>query len=190
MKKTISLLSFLFYSVFLFAQVSKPATPENAFGDALSKVVIDFAANFNTVQGNKMPADVEADCFKSKVCLPGALGCKIMRYRSVEDKSASWQAFMYAGESYEEALKMYKKLYGLVKKTVIKGIDGGSFDGKMETVDESVGFAVTPLRLKTKGKRYKNLIADIEITSNYSGWQVQLNIYTKKAEADGNSPEQ
>jgi hypothetical protein len=170
------------------AQPAKPLTGDAAFSESLSKIVLDFTYNFINIQGAKMPVDVDADSYRSKVCIPGAIGCKVMRYHSVEDKSASWQSALYAGDSFDEALKAYKKIFGQVKKTSVKGIDATpcGFDGKMDAVDENVGFAVSSLRLKTKDRRYQNLVAEVEITSGYTGWEVRLNVYTKKliAESD------
>jgi hypothetical protein len=160
----------------------KPAPNDAAFSDALSKVVQDFTSNFIHIQGEKMPADVDADTYKSKVCIPAAIGCKIMRYRSAQDKTASWQAGLYDGENFEEAVKIYKKVFSQVKKTSIKGVatSAAGFDGKLQNVDENVGFAVSTLRLKTTNKTYKDLVAEVEITSNFTGWEVRLNVYTKK----------
>jgi hypothetical protein len=105
-----------------------------------------------------------------------------MRYRSAQDKTASWQAGLYDGESFEEAVKIYKKVFSQVKKTSIKGVavSAAGFDGKLQNVDENVGFAVSTLRLKTTNKTYKDLVAEVEITSNFTGWEVRLNVYTKK----------
>ena len=182
MKKLFALLFLSGIVSFVFAQQTKPVSADAVFAENINKVVLDFTHNFINIQGGKIPADVDIDSYKSKVCLPGALGCKIMRYRSVEDKTASWQAGLYEGESFNDALKFYKKVYAQIKKSPVKGIDAtaASFDGKMETVDENVGFGVSTLRLKTKNKLYKNLVAEVEITSNYTGWEVRLNIYTKK----------
>lgn len=185
MKKILSLFILCIACLTAAAQTTaaaKPPSADAAFTETLSKVVQDFTFNFVNIQGAKMPAEVDADSYQSKVCMPGSLGCKVMRYRSVEDKSASWQAAVYAGDSFEEALKAYKKTFGLVKKTAVKGIDAAptGFDGKMDAVDENVGFAVSSLRLKTKDKRYTNMVAEIEITSGYTGWEVHLNVYTKK----------
>ena len=181
MKKICCLLFFSGIVSFAFAQQPKTASSDAVFSETINKVVLDFTHNFINIQGGKIPADVDADAYKSNVCVPGALGCKIMRYHSVEDKSANWQAGLYEGESFAEALKMYKKVFGQLKKTPVKGIDNTptGFDGKMESVDENVGFAVCSLRLKTKNKLYKSLVAEVEITSNYTGWEVHLNIYTK-----------
>lgn len=182
MRKTLFILLLSGITAFASAQQQKPVSADAAFSDALNKVVQDFPSNFIHIQGAKMPADVDADSYKSKVCIPAALGCKIMRYRSVEDKTANWQAGLYEGESFEEALKVYKKTFSQVKKTAVRGVAtaAAGFDGKMETVDENIGFAVSTLRLKTTNKTYKDMVAEVEITSNYTGWEVRLNVYTKK----------
>ncbi len=185
MKKALFLFVVIFTCMQITAQTIKPAKPLNAdalFSEALSKVVQDFTFNFVNIQGARMPAEVDADTYRSKICMPAALGCKIMRYHSVEDKSASWQAVLYAGENFEEALKVYKKAFTQVKKTAVKniGVSTAGFDGKLDAVDENVGFAVSSLRLKTTDSHYKNLVAEIEMVSGYTGWEVQLNVYTKK----------
>ncbi|MBL0359120.1 MAG: hypothetical protein IPP72_20640 [Chitinophagaceae bacterium] len=182
MKKILSVIVFAATCFIATAQIKKPVSADAAFSESLSKIVLDFTYNFINIQGSRMPAEVDADTYQSKVCLPGALGCKVMRYHSVEDKSANWQAAVYAGDSFEEAVKMYKKIFGQIKKTSVKGIAaaGSGFDGKMDAVDENVGFAVSSLRLKTKDKRYINMVAEVEITSGYTGWEVHLNVYTKK----------
>jgi hypothetical protein len=185
MKKIFATLFFSLVFAIGFAQQPaqpKPVSADAAFSEALNKVVQDFTSNFIHIQGEKMPADVDADTYKSKVCVPGALGCKIMRYRSAQDKTANWQAGLYEGENFSEALKFYKKIIAQVKKTSVRGVaaSGAGFDGKTENVDENVGFAVTTLRMKTTNKTYKDLVAEVEMNSNFTGWEVRLNVYTKK----------
>ncbi len=188
MKKILSLLIAAAASLSLTAQTSattaKTPSADALFSDAISKVVLDFTHNFLNIQGNKLPAEADADTYRSKACPPAAIGCRVMRYRSVQDKSASWQAAMYTGESFDEALKAYKKLFGQVKKTTVKGIEGGTFEGTLETVDENVGFASSTLRLKTKDRHYKDMVAEVAITSTYTNWEVSINIYTKKQIAE------
>ncbi len=185
MKKTMILLIFSAAALCSKAQLVKTTSQDYGFGDALNKIVAGFSTNFLSIQGDKLPAEIDADTYRSTVCLPGALGCKIMRYHSLEDQSASWQAGIYGGGNYDEALKLYKKTFGLIKKTRVKTSDpaGNSFEGQLENVDENVRFSVSSLRLKTNDQLYKNLVAEVELISNYNGWEVHLNIYTKKAEA-------
>lgn len=193
MKKTVFslLLTICCYAVFAQQQQPKAPSPDAAFSDVLNKVVQDYASNFIHIQGDKMPADIDADTYKSKVCMPAAVGCKVMRYRSAQDKSANWQAGFYDGESFEEAVKLYKKIYSLVKKTAVRGVAtaAAGFDGRMEPIDESIGFAVSTLRLKSTNKTYKDMVAEVEIASNFTGWEVRLNIYTKKKVEEEKEPE-
>lgn len=191
MKKILPLLLFTVALLPSLAQTVKPASADAAFSTSLNKIALDFTHNFLNIQGSRMPAEVDADTYMSKICLPGALGCKVMRYHSVEDNSANWQAALYAGDNFEEALKVYKKIFGQVRKTVVKGIGStpAAFQGKMEPVDENVGFGVSTLRLNTNDNRYKNMVAEVEITSNYTGWEVRLNVYTKKIIVEEEAPQ-
>ena len=182
--KKISLL-FLLSSAILFSNaqfLKKAVTPSSSFADSLSKIVLDFKNNFSRIQSAALPAQPDVETYLSKVCLPMAVHCVIYRYHSVQDKTGSWQAIMYAGESFEEAMKVYKNTFKQIKKTTINGIANkvASFDGEMENADENVRFAVSSLRLKTDDKMYKKLVAEIELSNSYEGWEVHLNIYGKK----------
>lgn len=183
MKKIIWLLIPLFCITKSNAQLIKKLNPAGgAFSDALSKIVIDFRNNFYSVQGNALPSLPDAEIFKSTVCLPSAEHCVIYRYHSVEDKNASWQSIMYTGESFDDALKAYKNAFNQVKKTQVKGITDKtvSFDGKMDNPDENLRFSVSSLRLKTDDLTYRDLVAEVEMTNSYEGWEVHLNVYSKK----------
>ena len=190
-KPALLIISFFAIAITQAQLLKKPAPKDNPFEDSLSKVVIDFANNFKNLQSTRLPAEIDADTYLSTICLPGAVHCTIMRYHSVVDNSASWQAIMYAGESYEEAVKVYKNIFGQIKKSKIKGINNNtaSFEGTIETADENVRFAVSSLRLNTADIRYTNFVADIELVNNYDGWEVHLNLYKKKKDTEGGNME-
>lgn len=170
------------------AQLIKPAKPTETFSKTLTIIVLDYKYNFVNLQQKELAGSVGNNIFNSAVCLPGALHCTITRYNSLEDKSASWQATIFAGESYEEALKAYKNIFTQVKHTSIAGIDKNAtgFEGAMEKPDENIRFTVSALRLNAADPQYKNFTADIELTNNMEGWEVHLNLYRKKADIDGN----
>jgi len=192
MKKTL-LTTFLCIVVFLsHAQIIKPAIKaNNAFADSLTEIVTDYSNNFKNIQGDLLPAEIDADTYLSKIGLPGATGCVIKRYHSVVDNSASWQAVLFTSDSYEEAVKYYKKVFTQIKKIKVKGINSstGVFEGTMEKLDENVRFSVSSLRLKTPDFRYRNFAADIELVNNYDGWEVHLNLYKKKKDTEGGNIE-
>lgn len=188
MKKIAIIIICAFAAVTSFAQVFKTVSIDNQFADSLNKVVLDFKNNFRNIQSQHLPVEINADAYQSIICLPGASHCTILRYHSEEDNSASWQATMYTGDSYNEAVKNYKKVFSQIKKTSIKGIESAptKFKGDIESIDENVRFTVSSLRLSTSDIMFKNFVADIELTNTYFGWEVHLNLYSKKLSADLN----
>lgn len=191
MKKLCLLILFGLVVFFCNAQLIKPAKPTETFSKTLTIIVLDYKYNFVNLQQKELAGSVGNNIFNSAVCLPGALHCTITRYNSLEDKSASWQATIFAGDSYEEALKAYKNIFSLVKHTSIAGIDSKAtgFIGEMEKPDENIRFTVSELRLNAADPQYKNFTADIELASNMDGWEVHLNLYRKKADTEGNTVE-
>ena len=188
MKKLCLLILFSLVAFFCNAQLIKPVKPTETFSKTLSIIVLDYKNNFINIQQKELAGSVGNNIFNSSVCLPGALHCTITRYNSLEDKSASWQATIFTGESYEEALKAYKNIFTQIKHTSIAGIDKNAtgFEGAMEKPDENIRFTVSALRLNAADPQYKNFTADIELTNNMEGWEVHLNLYRKKADTEGN----
>jgi hypothetical protein len=186
MKKTFLLMVCICAILFTHAQFYKSFLPSPAFNDSLTKVVFDFRNNFKQIQGKELVPQPGMEVYQSQISLPGASHCAIYRFHSQTDTTASWQAVMYEGDDYEEAVKIYKNTYRLVNKSRIKWIDRSiaSFIGEMETPDENVRFANSLLQLNVSDPRYKNFYAEIEITSGYSGWEVHLNLHAKKDDKD------
>ena len=187
MKKTTTLL-FLFLCAFQFtqAQFFKPGKPSEAFSDSLSIIVLDFKKNFSTIEGKQLASQGEMDVYRSKVSIPGAIHCAVYRFHSLEDTTASWQAIMYEGESYEEAVKIYKATFNNLVKSKMKWVDKStiSFMGELEVPDENIRFTVTPLRLSIIDLPYRRFWGEIELTSTYDGWEVHLNLHNKKSDAE------
>ena len=177
-------LSVLCAATFLIshAQFYKSFQPSPAFSDSLTRIVFDFRNDYKLIQGKELVPQQSMEVFQSKVGLPGAAHCAIYRFHSKLDTTASWQAIMYDGGNYEEAVKVYKNTYRLVQKSRIKWIDKSiaSFIGEMEKPDENVSFATSLLQLNVTDPRYRNFYANIELTSSYNGWEVHLNLNAKK----------
>lgn len=187
MKKTVTLL-LLFLCIIHFAQAQfyKSILPSEAFSDSLSVIVQDFKNNFSGIEGRQLPSQGEMDVFRSKVGIPGALHCSIFRFHSLQDTTASWQAILYEGDSYEEAVKIYKNSFRQLKKSKMKWVDKSiiTFMGDLEVPDENVRFTVTPLRLNIIDVPYRRFFGEIELTSTYDGWEVHLNLHNKKSDTE------
>lgn len=185
-KTTLLLLLFLCAHHITQAQFYKSLLPSEAFSDSLALIVQDFKKNFSGIQGSQLPPQGEMDVYRSKVGVPGALHCAIYRFHSVEDTTASWQAIMYEGDSYEAAVKAYKNTFRQLKKSRMKWVDKSiiSFMGDLEEPDENVRFTITSLRLNIIDVPYRSFFGEVELTSTYEGWEVHLNLHNKKNDAE------
>ncbi|MCW3080203.1 hypothetical protein [Segetibacter sp.] len=182
------LLLILLSGNFCKAQFYKSVLPSPEFSSALEKIVLDFRLNFSTIQGNALVNAGETETYESVVKLPGASDCVIYKYHSKADTTASWQGTMYKGDDYKEACKIYENVFRLVKKSQVRWIDKTfvGFKGDMEKPAEELKFTVSTLNFELDDKRYKNFQADIEIISNYNGWEVHLNLQTKHPDDNAN----
>ena len=182
------MLSIFFISVLLYshAQVHKPFQPSAVFNDSLTRVVIDFRNNFYRVQGEELTPQEGREVYQSAISLPGATHCFIYRFHSAIDTTASWQAILYEGESYEDALKIYRDTYHQLTKSKMKWYDNrlAAFKGDMEEPDENLRFTNTLLQLNVPDFLYRHFYGAIEITNSYKGWEVHLNLQDKKDDTD------
>lgn len=187
MKKAITLLLlFLCLQQVTKAQFYKSNKPIEPFSDSLAVIVQDFKKNFSTIQGKQLSSQGEKDVFRSTVTLPGATNCAIFRFHSLEDTTASWQAIMYEGDSYEDAVKIYKSTFLQLIKSKMKWVDNStiSFMGKLEIPEENIRFTVTPLRLSIIDLPFCRFYGEIELINTYDGWEVHLNLHNKKNDAE------
>lgn len=186
-KKILLLLLLSIVCVICKSQFYKSVLPSPAFTSALEKIVIDFRFNFKTIRGESLARQEEMETYESVVKLPGASECVIYQSHSVEDTTAGWQGVMYRGEDYGEAERTYQNTFRLVKKSHIKWIDKSlvGFAGELELPKEEVRFAQSTLEFELNDTRYKNFKAEVEIISTYAGWEVHLNLHTKKPDEQG-----
>ncbi len=186
MKKTILLIFFIPALLYGQAQVHKPFQPSAVFNDSLTSIVIDFRNNFYQVQGEELMPQEGMEVYQSAISLPGATHCVIYRFHSTIDTTASWQAILYQGESYADALKIYRNTYTQLTKSKMKWSDNRltAFKGDMEEPDENIRFTNTLLQLNVPDFLYRHFYAAIEITNSYNGWEVHLNLHNKKDDKD------
>lgn len=187
MRKLFITLLLLFAIQFSKAQFGKSSKNAEAFSDSLSIIVKDFKKNFISIEGQQLTSQGEMDVYRSKITVPGASHCAIYRFHSLEDPSASWQAIMYEGESYDTAVNIYKSTFQKLIKSKMKWEDNSilSFKGTLEIPDENIRFTMTSLKLTNIDlPYYKNFFGEIELTSTYNGWEVHLNLHNKKDDAE------
>jgi hypothetical protein len=182
LKKLLILTAFVFFVSSSYAQFYTSFLPSPEFNSALEKIVSDFRYNFKNIAGDTLTDHGEVEIYSSKVTLPGATDCTVNKYHSAKDTTASWQAVVYNGEDYKEAVKVYKNTFRLINKSRIHLIDRTfiGFEGKMEQPTDEVRFTVSTLRLQSDDVRYKRFSAEVELLSTYTGFQVNINLSNKK----------
>jgi hypothetical protein len=185
-KKIFTLLALLFVTTLSFGQFYKSLLPSPEFTSALEKIVLDFRDDYKSIQGNLVDGHGEMETYESLVCLPGSVNCKILRFHSLQDTTATWQAIVYNGEDYKEAVKAYENTFRLVKKSSLRWIDKSSvgFTGQLERPREELRFTTSTLVFTLDDYRYKDFQAEVEIQNTFDGWQVTLNL-SKKYIAEG-----
>lgn len=179
---------FVFFLLIVFyqsgtAQFYKSVLPSPEFTSGLEKIVQDFRFNFKNLKDTLLWDDGGTQTYQSSIKLPGAEECRVTYYNSKIDTTASWQAVMYKGSNFNEAMKAYQNTFRLVKKSHMKWLDHSPmrFVGEMEIPKEEIGFATSTLLLDFDDKRYKRFFAEVDLlNSGYDNWEVQLNLLTKK----------
>ena len=165
------------------AQFYKSIIPSPEFTKTLEKIVLDFRFNYNNIKGNSLMQEGGTETFESSIKLPGSQDCSITYYSSKVDTSASWQAILYKGSNYQEAVRIYQNIFRLVKKSHLNWIDRSlmRFTGSLEPAKEEIGFATSILQLDVEDVRYKKFAAEIELVSNsYDSFEVHLNLQNRK----------
>jgi hypothetical protein len=187
MFRKIIIFSFLVFVVSSsHAQFYTSFLPSPEFNNALEKIVSDFRYNFKNITGDTLNNHGEVEIYSSTIALPGTTECTINKYHSAKDTTASWQAVVYSGDNYKEAVKAYKNAFRLINKSRIHLIDRSiiGFEGQMEQPTEELRFTVSTLRLESDDIRYKRFSAEIELLSNYTGFQVNINLSNKKPDSE------
>jgi hypothetical protein len=156
-----------------------------AFNDSLSKIVVDFKNNFSKIQGDALPTQGGIDTYESIVTLPGSIQNYVYRSHSTIDTTASWQAIMYKGDSYEKAMKVYKNTFHQVKNSRIKLSDRSTahFSGKLAR-EKDVSFVVSRLYIDISDPIYRKFVAEVEFIGNFMAYEVHLNLFNRKTDED------
>ena len=167
------------------SQLLNKVLPPGEFSQSVSTIVENYSNNYHQIQGGSLPADEDRDIFLSTIQLPGTSNCVIYRFHSVEDTTASWQAVLYSGEDYKEAVKAYKNSFRQIRQTKFNiGITKVSFEGDLELPGESLRFTSSILRPAVTAGIYKNFIAEVEMLNSIEGWTVKLSLHSRKADAE------
>jgi hypothetical protein len=152
------------------------------FPVAIDTILRDFRFNLRHIAGELVLAQGEFENYASLIQVPDAENCIVTRYHSTEDTTASWQARMFSGGEYGEAVRKYQLLYRQLQTCYVKLTDGSVFylEGVWEPAREGVAFTTSTLRLRTGDLQYKEVKVELELVYQLADWAVNINIVSKK----------
>jgi hypothetical protein len=188
MQKILLTCGLFFICAFGRAQFYKSiVAPPAGFTDSLQKIVLDFRFDFHTIQDSLLEGGGDYETYASKVTIPGSTDCQIMRFHSVEDTTAAFEATIYQGDNYDDAVKTYKNFIRMLKRGRMKWIDNSfmSFDGTVKEPNPSLNFSITTLTLDIIDPRYKDFYAQVELESNMLNWKVDISFSNKRSDTEG-----
>lgn len=160
----------------------KSLLPSPGFTKALETIVLDFRLDYKNIQGNIIDSLGETETYESAVRLPGTETCRVLRFHSAQDTTACWQAIVYSGDDYKQAVRAYEDMVRLVKKSNIRWVDRSivKFKGELVSPRDDIRFTTSTLFLSLEDDRYEDFRAEIElITTHLDRWEVQLNLSKK-----------
>jgi hypothetical protein len=161
------------------AQLYKSFLPSPQFTKALETIVLDFRLDYKNIQGSLVESLGQVDTYESTVKIPGSANCRILRFHSAMDTTACFQAMVYSGDDYKEAVRAYENTVRLVKKSNMHWVDRSiiSFKGELVAAREDLRFTTSRLMLTLDDERYKGFKAEIElVATQLDHWEVQLNL--------------
>lgn len=187
MRKIACLAVLIIFSNSVRSQLVKNPLPASQFSESLNKVVTDFRTNYRGIQGEPLSPEGETDVFRSNVKLPGSVSSVILRFHSKIDTTASWQAVMFQGDTYEKALKAYRHTSRLLNRSRVNltGNTPVGFSGKLNEPEANVTFASSAFKLDTEDPHYSKFYAEIEmVNTGFDSWEVRLNLHNRRADVD------
>jgi hypothetical protein len=152
------------------------------FPAAIDTILRDFRFNLRHITGELLLAQGEFENYASLIAVPDAENCIVTKYHSTEDTTASWQAMMFSGGEYGEAVRKYQSLYRQLQTCYVQLADSSVFylEGVWEPAREGVAFTTSTLRLRMGDPQYKEVKVELELVYQLADWAVNINIVSKK----------
>lgn len=165
---------------------AQSSTPKSStFNQTIQHVLSDIPHNLRTVTGELLFSEAGTEYYESTVRMPGAERSTVLKYNSIEDSTASWNAKMFASDDFKKAAAQYKTLYKQLKATQLRLVDGSIIfvSGEFDTPAEEKDILMSTLRLNTGDKRYKDVKMDLEMIYQFPEWIININIGSKKKDS-------
>ncbi|MBC7947489.1 MAG: hypothetical protein H7Y42_06390 [Chitinophagaceae bacterium] len=160
----------------LFAQLR--ITPATSIVNDLKKVIEDYPSHFDHLLGELIMQNPQSADYTCNFKVNGAEECSITRYTG-KKKAASWQAVMLTTESFEDAKKKFKSLFGQINQLAIRSM---RLKGVYDTPVEEKKFSSVLFYLDPSDPAVSKLRVELVLEAEQMDWKVKLLIYDRERE--------
>lgn len=163
------------------AQLRLPGT--NNIAPDIRKVIQDYPNHFQNLLGELIIQNPQSSDYKCNFKVSGAEEATITRFVSKKNVS-SWQAVMLTTESFEDAKKKFKSLFGQLNNLTVKmeNTDAFYLKGEYESPVEEKKFTSALLSFSTADDIMKKLKVEIVMQYELLEWKVKILVYNKERE--------
>jgi hypothetical protein len=181
-KTLVGITIFLSLTISAAAQLKLPVL--NGIAPDVEKVIKDYPNHFNNLQGELIIQNPQSTDYQCNFKVNGAEQVTVTQYTSKKVVVSSWQALMLTTESFEEAKKKFRALFGQLNNLSVRleNTDLLHLKGTYETPSEAKKFTSVVLSFDNGDENMKKLKVEILMTYEPMEWKVQVLVYDRERE--------
>ncbi len=186
MKQAVKTLALITISVFLTtasnAQLKVPVI--NGIAPDVKKVINDYPNQFSNLKGELIVQNPQSIDYECNFKVNGAEQATITQYNSKNNAICSWQALMLTTESFEDAKKKFRSLYGQLNNLTVNTdvSQAGRLNGAFEAPAEEKKFTSVVFAVDNADEGLKKLRVELVMHYELLEWKVKVLVYDKERE--------
>ena len=168
----------MFFAAQAGAQI--PFLSSGELGTAVSKVIKDYPNYFSNIKGDTILKTPQSIDFACTIVIPGAEAGTITMSGPAKDQVFSWKNTLFETEDFGKAKAKFRQYYTQLKKTTSTlGDYHVTLQGDFEEPSEDKKFTTVIFRVEHSPENYRNLVVDLSLQYEISGWEITVSVYEK-----------
>jgi hypothetical protein len=150
--------------------------PANTISTDVKKVIDDYPSHFDNIKGEVIIQNPQSTDYVCNFKVSGAEECTITRYTGKKNLVSSWQAVMLTTESFDEAKKKFKTLYGQLNNLALKTMH---LKGEYESPVEEKKFTSVLFTFDPADESVRKLRVELILEAEQMDWKVKVLVYDR-----------
>lgn len=168
------------FTIILFSVTSLNAqlklNAANTISTDIKKVIDDYPSHFANILGEVIIQNPQSTDYLCNFKVNGAEECTITRYTGKKNQISSWQAVMLTTESFDDAKKKFKSLYGQLNNLALKSMH---LKGEYESPVEEKKFSSVIFSFDPADESVKKLKVELILEAEQMDWKVKVLVYDR-----------